>query len=254
MTAPVEAFAAAVIGVLIASVATAQADETPSRAVAEPVRGVLRPLTQAAVSVDLPARVARIGVLEGERFAAGATLLELDCRRQRAELAGAAALLREARIEAESQQFLARHQSGARVDLETALAKVERAKAGVAEIEARLDHCVVVAPFDGRVAELAIRLHEMPSPGRPLVVLIEEGELEVEMIVPSHWLAWLEPGKRFSFTIDETHWAHEGRVHRIAAVVDTVSQMVKVTGRLSNRDGRIVTGMSGSAIFLAEGH
>ena len=254
MTAAAEVVAAAVLAALFASVMTATADEMPSRAVAEPVRGVLRPLTQAAVSVDVPARVARIGVLEGERFQAGSVLLELDCRRQRAELAGAAALLREARIEADSQQFLARHQSGARLELETALAKVERAKAGVAEIEARLDHCVVVAPFDGRVAELGIRLHEMPSAGRPMLVLIEEGELEVEMIVPSHWLAWLEPGKRFSFTIDETRRTHDGRVHRIAAVVDTVSQMVKVTGRLSNNDGRIVTGMSGSAVFHVEGN
>ena len=45
----------------------------PARA-SEPdakIRGVVRPITHSSISVDLPARVARINALEGERFRKG---------------------------------------------------------------------------------------------------------------------------------------------------------------------------------------
>ena len=216
------------------------------------IRGVVRPITHSSVSVDLPARVLRIHVLEGERFTKGDVIIEFDCRRQRAELAGAAAQHREMLLAVESQRFLQRHNAAARLDLETAKAKAERAAAEVAATEARIEQCTIVAPFDGRVAELAVRPMEIPVATRPLLTIYQDGAFEIELLVPSAWLVWLTAGVSFTFQIAETQRSYSVVVHRLGAAIETVSQMVKVIGRLDNRDGTIISGMSGTATFARE--
>ena len=224
--------------------AAAQATEPEGR-----IRGVVRPITHSSISVDLPARVAHINVLEGERFSKGDIIIEFDCRRQRAELAAAAAQHHEMMLAVESQRYLERHRSAARLDLETSEAKAERTAAEVAVMEARIDQCRIVAPFDGRVAELSVRPMEMPSAAKPLLTIYEDRAFEIELLVPSTWLVWLSAGYPFTFRIDETQRSYSVIVHRLGAAVETVSQMVKVVARVENLDGSIIAGMSGTATF-----
>jgi membrane fusion protein, multidrug efflux system len=216
------------------------------------IRGVVRPITHSSVSVDLPARVLRINVLEGERFKKGDVIIEFDCKRQRAELAGAMAQHREMMLAVESQRFLQRHNAAARLDLETAKAKADRAAADVAATQARIDQCSVIAPFDGRVAELAVRPMEIPIATRPIITIHQDSAFEIELLVPSAWLVWLTAGTSFTFLIDETQRTYTVGVHRLGAAVETVSQMVKVIGRLDNVDGTIISGMSGTAVFARD--
>lgn len=226
----------------------------PARA-SEPdakIRGVVRPITHSSISVDLPARVARINALEGERFRKGDVIIEFDCERQRAELRAAMAQHREMQLAVESQVYLQRHHSAARLDVETTKAKAERTGAEVAVTQARLGQCTIVAPFDGRVAELGVRPMEIPVPTRPLLSIYSDSAFEIELHVPSAWLVWLTPATTFSFRIDETARTYEVRVHRLGAAIETVSQMVKVIGRVDNSDGTIISGMSGSARFARE--
>ena len=110
----------------------------------------------------------------------------------------------------------------------------------------------IVAPFDGRVAELSVRPMEIPSPARPLLGIYADSTFEIEVLVPSAWLVWLAPGTAFSFQIDETQRTYTVAVHRLGAAVETVSQMVKAIGRVTNHDGTIISGMSGTALFARE--
>ena len=222
----------------------AMAAETADR-----IRGVIRPITHSSISVDLPARVLRIHALEGERFRKGDVIIEFDCERQKAELRAAQAQHREMVLAVESQSYLQRHKSAARLDVETSKAKAERTAAEVAVTQARIAQCSIVAPYDGRVSELGVRPMEIPTPARPILSIYEDGAFEIELLVPSAWLVWLQVGTAFAFKIDETQRTYAVQVHRLGAVVETVSQMVKVIGRVDNTDGTIIAGMSGGAMF-----
>jgi membrane fusion protein, multidrug efflux system len=226
------------------SVGLAGATESEGR-----IRGVVRPITHSSISVDLPARVLRINALEGERFRKGDVIIEFDCQRQRAELRAAQAQHREMVLAVESQNYLERHRSAARLDVETTKAKAERTAAEVAVTQARIEQCSIIAPFDGRVSELGVRPMEIPVPSRPLLSIYEDRAFEIELLVPSAWLVWLRVGTSFSFRIDETERTYAVPVHRLGAAVETVSQMVKVVGRVGNADGTIIAGMSGNARF-----
>jgi hypothetical protein len=67
--------------------------------------------------------------------------------------------------------------------------------------------------------------------------------------VPSKWLTWLQPGAVFSFKIDETGNVIRGKVKRFGASVDPVSKTIRVTGLVTERNGLVLAGMSGTATF-----
>ena len=216
-----------------------------------PIRGVVRPQRQATISTDFQASVAAVKFKEGDRFRKGDVLIEFDCRRHQAELTAAEAQTLEMRLALENNVTLDKYKAVGKSDLEISRARVKRTEAEASGLRARLDQCKVVAPFDGRIAELAVHEHEMPAPGKPFLTIIEDQKLEIELIVPSDWLKWLKPETTFVFTVDETLAAFPARVSRIGAAVDPVSQTVKVMGFFDADAAAsgILSGMSGGAQF-----
>jgi len=216
---------------------------------AVPTRGVVRAVDQAAFTSDLGTRAVRIERREGEAFKAGDLLVEFDCRKPRAEAASAEASHREMRLTLDSNLHLEKQRAIGRYEVEISKARLSKSEAEAEALKARLDQCRVLAPYDGRVAQLSINVHEIPAPGRPFLAIVGAARLEVELIVPSSWLGRLGNGARFEFTVDETGRTHVMRVARIGAAVDPVSQMIKVIAVMEAPDGSILPGMSGTAHF-----
>ncbi len=219
-----------------------------------PVRGVVRPRTQASISSDLAVAVRRAPFLEGQRFKKGDLLVAFDCRRFEAEYEAAKAQHHEAQLTAENSAYLLARKALGKFDFELALARVAKAAAGMAAVSVRLDQCTISAPYDGRVTELLIREHETPAPGRPMITVIADNDLEIELIIPSQWLSWIEAGETFTFHIDETQGDCTAEVSRLGAAVDPVSQTVKAVGRFQTTDSKILAGMSGTARFGKAGN
>lgn len=244
--------AAAIVTLLLAGLTCAEgAGADASLAVNGPVRGVVRPMAQATMSSDLQAQVAKTNFKEGDRFKKGDVLIEFDCRRYQAELDAAEAQALEARLGLENNVTLDKYKAVGRADLEVSKAKLMKGEAEARGLRARLDQCKITAPFDGRISELFIQTHETPSVGKPLLTVIEDQSLEIELIAPSDWLKWLVAGTRFSFTVDETGTQLAARVTRIGAAVDPVSQTIKIMAAFDTdaASAGILSGMSGSAEF-----
>lgn len=240
---------AVLVVVAIGLIAEAQAQDPVRASQALQTRGVVRPADQAKISVDLVAPLAKIGFREGQQFRKGDALLEFDCRRQQAELASAMAQQREMAVTLESAVFLEKRGAGSRQDSEISRARSEKATAEVEAMRARLAQCVIVAPYDGYVVDLNIQAHELPVAGKPLLAIVSTGDPEIELIVPSSWLSWLKVGADMKFLVDETRLTHPGRVARLGAAIDTVSQTIKVYGKFTSSRPEILPGMSGTASF-----
>ena len=223
------------------------------RSVRMPIRGVVRPNAEAIISTDLTTIITRIGFKEGERFTKGSLLITLDCRRLNAELASAEAYHKEMKITLKSAVFLNSRNASSRQDLETAQARSDRSLSDVNVFRAQVDKCKIIAPFDGRVAELSAHEHEMSVAGKPLFSIVAERDPKIELIVPSKWLTWLKTDARFEFHIDETETKYIGKVTRLGAVVDTVSQTIKIFGTFVSPMPNILPGMSGTAKFDPSG-
>lgn len=216
---------------------------------ARTARVVIKAEQSVAISAELNARILRMPFKEGDRFRAGAVLVEFDCQRIKAELAAATAAHKLHRNAAETVSELHRLGSAGRFNLRQAQFEMEKAAAEVDNLKAKQATCTIKAPFDGSIAERLAAAHEVVSPNQPLLRIVDKAEPEVQMIVPSHWLAWLTTGGSLEIEVDETRRRYPATVKHISAAVDPVSQTVRVIARLDGRPADVVPGMSGMARF-----
>ncbi len=214
-----------------------------------PIRGMVRPVNQASIAIDLPIRVSRLHFREAQSFKKGDTLVTFDCERLSAEHAAAEAVHREMQLGLESQTYLDKRGAVGKLDVEISRSRVDKARAETTALAARLKQCAIVAPFGGRIVELRINEHEIPANGQPFISIVDETTFEIDVIVPSVWLRSLATGEPFKFTVDETGSSYDAKVLRIGAAVDPVSQTIKVIAAFAAPDGRVLSGMSGTAIF-----
>lgn len=217
---------------------------------AVPVRGVIRALDLAALSTDLQARVLTIGFREGQSFNKGDLLISFDCERYRAEAQSSEAVAREMQLTLDSNKQLEKFSAVGKHDVEISRTRVDKADAEARSLKSRLQYCDIYAPYDGRVAELTINQFEQPQPNKPFLTIVGNSRLEIEIIVPSHWLNWVKPGAALTFQVDETQGSYDAKVMRIGATVDAVSQMVKVIAAFDAPVADVLPGMSGAAQFI----
>ncbi len=216
-------------------------------------RGLVRSAARVEVRTDLVAAVADAPFGEGMRFKKGDLLISFDCDRYRAEFNSAKAAARAAGIEVRNKRSLVKHGAAGHSELEMAQADAARTAADAKARKVRVAQCVVKAPFAGRVVSLNARKYEMPKPGEPVIVVLDDAALELELVLPSRWLTWVKAGQVFAFLVDETGLNHEARVSRIGAEVDPVSQTIKVYGTLVGAGDKVLAGMSGVARFPVDG-
>lgn len=243
------------IGLVIA-VACLGSQPAATAAIAEgdgdAVRGIIRAEVSATISSELVAQIVALPVKSGESFKRGATLVEFDCRRYEADMRAAKAEVQASAVTAKQNRQLLRRGAGGSNDLAISEAKLAQSEAAVDALAVRLTQCLIKAPFDGRIAERFVDVFELPGANKPLLKIVKDGNLEIDLIVPSNWVVWLEKGKRFKFAIDETGSKHDAEVERIGAIVDPISRTIRVTARLLADDRLVRPGMSGSATFEIE--
>lgn len=238
--------ATAVLVSLAALPAMAQSDP--------PVRGVVRAVRDASIATDLNARIMKLPFREGESFKAGDTLVAFDCDRPEAEMRSAEAEDAVNRIAFDNAQQLDRRHAIGKIEVQAAKAKWDKAHAAAEALRFRVRDCRIVAPFNGRVAELKAREFEMPANGQPLLRIVDAGALEIDLIVPSAWLVWLKSGTPLQVKVDETGKAYAAKVVRTAAAVDPVSQTIKITAGFAAGDtSAVLPGMSLDATFERSG-
>jgi membrane fusion protein, multidrug efflux system len=219
----------------------------------EPIRGIIRAVETAMISTELTMRVARVAFMEGERFKKGDALVEFDCRRPRAELAAAEAQHHEMKLTLDNNRVLQKAQAVGRHDFDVSMSRVVKAAAEAEALRVRLDQCRVIAPYDGRVLELSLHAFETPQPGKPFIGIVADGNLEIDLVVPSQWVRFLTIDAPLVFFVDETGTAHLARVKRIGASVDPISQTIKIVAAFEQTVSAILSGMSGTAEFSKSG-
>jgi membrane fusion protein (multidrug efflux system) len=254
---------ALVLAVLLSSAASAQTESplknpanlptvstSPSSGIErQDIRAQLKAVQYATLAAELGARIKRLPVKEGGRFAQDDVLVELDCSVQeaqkikaQAELDGASHTLRA------NEQMRALKSVGA---LEVSLAKSarDRAAAELKSLQAQLEKCIIKAPFAGVMGDRRVQQFEYIQAGQPVLEIFDDSMFEVEFLTPSRWISWLKPGLNFELEIDELKIKIPVTIARVGARIDPVSQSLKVTGQIKNPSRDLKPGMSGQALL-----
>lgn len=215
----------------------------------EVVRVLIAAESESVLAAQMAGRIVSIGARLGERIAHGQVVLRFDCNEQQARLGMARAEWDGAHKVHETKTKLQSMQSASLLEVDQAAAEVEKFKAQIQLFQAQLQLCSINAPFSGRVTKLRVKPFESVVVGQPLVEVVNDERLKVQLNIPSLWLRRVKAGDRFDVLIDETGKAYQARVRRINGKVDAVSQSIEIEGELLGRPEDLLPGMSGTAIF-----
>lgn len=230
----------------VAVTGTAKAQDLDDNVVA---RGVVHAPDRVDITTDLVAPIAQLGVRAGTSFQKGDVLVAFDCGRYAADLRAAKASASAAWVELKQKRYLYKNGATGRSEMDLASANSSRSAAEIDAIEERMRACTIKAPFDGRVVVANAREAELPQSGEPLMTIIDDNTIEIELVVPSHWLRHVRQGTVFQFVVDETGLTHRAEVDRLGAEVDPVSQTIQLYARFVGDRSLVLAGMSGDAVF-----
>lgn len=228
---------------------------TPAPAAADAdvfrVRGLVEPREEALIAAEIDAQIEAIPFDDGERFAQGDVLVDFDCSFYRARLSGSEATAQAARRVLETNRQLAALNSIGTLEVAQAEAAYQEAVAQTRVDRVWVNRCEIEAPFAGRIITRLAEPHESVRQGQELLAILNDRDLDLRLIVPSHWLSWLEEGQGIEFQVDETGTTVRAAVHRIGARIDPVSQTLPLIARIDGDpvDLGLLAGMSGTAVF-----
>lgn len=207
--------------------------------------GALESSGRGQLSARIAGRIDRIQVVEGDRVAAGQTLLTIADNPAGEQLKEAEAALAEARgaaAAAEARQQLAEKTHArfqqlyarealtaqefdrvsaelemAQQNLAASMAGVRRAEAAVAGARTASDYTRVTAPYAGVVAERMVQEGSTILPGTPLLALDRAGRLRVRAELPEALAGQIAVGDPFLVEIPALDQSLKGAVSEVTA-------------------------------------
>jgi len=228
----------------------APATVTTMRVAAQPWQDSLEALgtAQANESIAITAKVSdvvtRLAFDSGERVRAGQLLVDMNSSVQRADVAAAAATLRDAEQQLRRGSELARQQLIAQGQLDTLRANRDAAAAALASRRAAVADRTLIAPFAGVLGLRRVSVGALVAPGAIITTLDDDSRIKLDFTVPESALSSLARGQEIGARSDA--WpgvAFEGAVADIDSRVDPDTRAVTVRALLPNPDGRLRAGM-----------
>ena len=175
----------AVLIVLMLSYANSEVRESRALVVAS---------QEAILSSELAARIENIAVKEMQRFKKGDLLIQFDCSLSEAQKDVVSANANSALIKLKSDEQMLQMRSIGKYELELSISEYEKAKSELRIAELNVERCQIKAPFDGAVEEVVVNTFETIQPQVEFMKIIQTEVLEVEMVVSSEWISWLNIG------------------------------------------------------------
>jgi membrane fusion protein (multidrug efflux system) len=208
------------------------------------VIGTMQAVHGVTVSADLPGTVDRITFDSGMAVQEGKTLLELDTRQERAQLASLEAQRDLARANFGRMQQLVDAGVVSRMEFDQATAQQKATEANVAEIRAVIERKTIRAPFSGILGIRKVNLGQYLSAGSAVVSLQSLSPIYVNVGIPQQLASQIHVGRKLRVTTEEAAGqVFMGTVTAIDSVVDEATRNLQVQGSLSNPESKLKPGM-----------
>ncbi|NYT61177.1 efflux RND transporter periplasmic adaptor subunit [Alcaligenaceae bacterium] len=211
------------------------------------IRVLLSPQLETTLASQIVGRIVALDASLGAPVKAGQPLVSFDCNESEARLKMARAENTAARETLGVKQRLHKLKAAGDLEVSMARAEVHKSAAAIEVSQAQLAHCVVRAPFDGRVVKVHVKPHQGVNIGAPLVELVSDGPLKLRLNAPSRMLRQITIGMPIEVDILETGRSYVARVSAVNARIDAVAQTIELEASLNEAPGELLPGMSGIA-------
>ena len=182
----------------------------------------------------------------GETVEGGQLLLVLNDEIEQASRLNQIASRKLAEILFERASQLIKQNSIPKTQYDRSKADLDRARAHLAETEARLENKRIQAPFPGILGIRMVDLGDYLSPGTVIATLQDRSALEIDFSVPARFSPQLEVGQKIELSVSAfPDQVFEAELAAIDAKVDPGTRSLLLRARITH-PGKLIPGMFAS--------
>ncbi len=232
-----------------------------------PFTGNLLAMNRAELKAEVPGRVTRVLVQEGDTVRAGAVLstqdeddLSLAAQSAEAQLAQAQAQALQAKRDAERAQTLLEKRSithqAAQVaetanNASAAAVQAAESQAGMAKV--RMKKARILAPFDGQVARRMVQAGDVLMAGQNVFEVVDNRKLEIQADLPANAMALVKPGQSVHFRVPGFQQSFTGTLTQVSPVLSPDGRNLHVRMEVPNTDRQLKSGVFVEGLILGNG-
>jgi membrane fusion protein (multidrug efflux system) len=206
--------------------------------------GQLYANSRARIAAEIPGRIERVPVSEGDVVKKGKTLVAIDSRVAGAQLNQAKANAKAAETGFARVQKLHAKGLAAQADLDGAVAQRDQAVAALEMALANYSKAVIRAPVRGKITNVTATKGAYASPGQPLLELVDVSWVKVGVGVPERDVPYMKLGAPAKVTVQAFPGeAFPGIIGEVALGADPKTRSFAVPIGVKNDDGRLRPGM-----------
>lgn len=201
--------------------------------------------TQTPLSFGVPGTVKSVRVKVGDKVAKGALIATLDHTSLQNSYDIAAAELAQAQDAYNRLKILHERRALAEIKWVDIQSKLRQAQAAVGIARKALDDANLYAPFAGTISQKLLEEGATAAPGLPVVTLLTQGELKVNVAVPQNQIAAVSVGDSATIAFPDLGGrSYRGRLTEKGVQADALTRSYRVQYAIKKPTADILPGMT----------
>ncbi len=190
--------------------------------------GTVQAVEQAEIAAKISGNIVRLPVDLGTRVNRGDLLVEIQAEEISAKLQQAKAQLEQAKRNLAREEKLLKKKAATLETVKSLRDMVRIAEAAHREARIMLGYTKIVAPFSGIVTRKLTNIGDLATPGKPLLSLEEENNLQVLTDIPEAMILMINKGDSLPVFIPSVNLTIIGKVAEVAPTADPFSRTAPI--------------------------
>lgn len=213
--------------------------------------GTIQAVERAEISSKITGSIIIAQVDLGSKVKKGELLIELSAGEISAQVQQAKAQLEQAERNLAREESLLKKNAATPQTVKSLKDSTRIAQAAYNEAVTMLDYSRILAPFSGVITKKLANVGDLATPGKPLLHLEEENNLQVVTNIPEAMILRIKKNDRFSIFIPSVNLAVEGIVAEVSPVADPSSRSAPIKLHIP-ADPRLRSGMFARVTLTGE--
>lgn len=186
------------------------------------------------ISAETGGRIMEIPAMEGMRVTRGQVLANIDAETIQRNIDELETNLELATTLFEKQKRLWDQEIGTEVQFLEAKNRKESLERNLASVKTQLEKTRVVAPFNGTIETVQVRLGELVQPGTAMFQFVGESDLFIEADISESYVGVLSKGDSVNVTFPSINQELKTKVSAVGAIINPNNRTFKVEVFLPN--------------------
>ena len=201
------------------------------------MRGSVESRRNVTIGSEVPGKILRINVKEGQQVKKGQTLMTLDASVIRNNIAELKTSMELTKTVYERQENLWKKKIGTEIQYLQSKNNYESLQRKLATANSQLDQSIITAPFSGSIDEVIAKEGEVAQPGMPMVRIVNPDDVYIKSDISERFIGIFKSG-------DEVEIYFPSQDKRLISKIKSVGQVINSQNRTFEADIALPDGLS----------